>query len=400
MADLFIRWSENNPADLGTRPISPCWPPNAVWTNVSIWMTYPPNHPSAPNATALEARVGEQVMIHVAASTTGATFPFSVPPESEWVRCQIWVCTGANGVGPVSALASAGGAAGMTALVLNTIDTSGPGVARALWTPAATDNLSFNAAGAAHACLAANLVYPAAAGTTPPGQGQYLPQFMAAGQPVQTIFPCGDGPIDPRSNVPIGHFQGQRNIQVLDAAATTSMKVWGDGKRPRVVHLVERTGEGALDGALREHLLAHPRVGLIGGRERRQRTLTLTPALRELLEPPLRDVLRDSEWLPLEPRERALLAGGGRLVLTADDKVPLTAAQTPAEGITIEAYNAAGQSVEIVAGPDEPATLLVDLRATQADKPGVYRVFDMVERDEKGRLVGGTTFITLGGSDR
>jgi hypothetical protein len=37
--------------------------------------------------------------------------------------------------------------------------------------------------------------------------------------------------------------------------------------------------------------------------------------MREVLDPPLRDALRNSELLTLEPRERALLAGGGRLVL-------------------------------------------------------------------------------------
>src|SRR4051812_18432862 len=281
MADLFIRWSASNPNDLGARPISPCWPPNAVWTNVSIWMTYPPNHPDPAkrNMTALEARVGEEVMINVAAYTKGATFPF--PSDQEYVRCQIWVCTGANGVGPVSALASAGGAAGMTALVLGTIDISNsPGVAGALWTPAVTDNLSFNAAGTAHVCLAANLVYPALSNATPPGQGQYLPQFMAGGQPVQTIFPCGDGPVDPRSGAAVGHFHGQRNIQVLDAGGAASMKVWGKNKRPHVLRLLERTGKAFPDEALRGHLLAHPRVGLLGGRERHQPPPLLSAPMR------------------------------------------------------------------------------------------------------------------------
>ena len=399
MADLFIRWSASNPADVGIRPISPCWPPNAVWTNVSIWMSYPPNHPDPAkrNTTALQARLGEEVMINVAASTKGDAFPF--PPDQEYVRCQIWVCTGTNGVGPVSALASAGGAAGMTAIVIGTIDVPNiSGVAGALWTPASTDNLTFDAAGAAHVCLAANLVYPAPTNATPRGQGQYLPQFMTAGQPVRTIFPCGDGPVDPRSNVPIGHFHGQRNIQVLDPSLTASMSVWGNRKRAHVVRLVERTGKEILDDALREHLLAHPRVGLMGGRERKQRTLRLTMAMRELLDAPLRETLRTTEQLAIEPRERALLAGGGRLVLAADMNVRLRAARTPLDGIAIEFDGAIGQSVEVVAGADEPKTLRVDLHAAEADRPGVYRVFDMVERDEKERLVGGTTFITVGGA--
>ena len=84
-------------------------------------------------------------------------------------------------------------------------------------------------------------------------------------------------------------------------------------------------------------------------------------------------------------------------MLRADENFRVTAARTPLHGIAIETDNAVGQSVEVVAGPDNPKTLRVDLRAAEVDKPGVCRVFDMVERDEKGRLVGGTTLITLGG---
>jgi hypothetical protein len=399
MADLFIRWSVGNPADLGVRPISPCWPPNAIWTNVSIWMEYPSTHPDPAkrNTTATQARIGEQVWIHVAASSTGATFPF--PPDREHVECQIWVCTGTNGVGPISALASAGGASGMRAVVLGAILPNTSGLASALWTPDATDNLSFDA-GTAHVCLAANLVYPAAAGSTPSGQGQFLPQFMAAGQPVRTIFPCGDGPVDPRSAVPIGHFHGQRNIQVLEASPTSSMKVWGDGKRPHTLRLVERRGKGVLDNALREHLLAHPGVRIVGGRERKRRTLRVTPAMLELLDAPLREALGAIDRLPLEPRERARLAGGGHLVLAVDESIRLRPASRPLENIGIGTDDVFGPSIEIVAGADEPKTLRVDLRAAEADKPGVYRVVDLVERDDKERLVGGTTFITVGGLSR
>src|SRR5437773_6105337 len=249
MADLYIRWSNASPLDDGDRPITPCWPPNAFWTNASIWMSYPPNYPDPAKrgATAVRARIGEEVVINVAAFSREATFPF--PSDQEYVRCQIWACTGANGVGPVSALASAGGSSGMTAIMLGTIDPSYPGVASALWTPAATDNLSFDAAGTAHVGLAANLVYPAAASATPPGQGQYLPQFVSSGQQVRTVFPCGDAPVDPRSTVPIGHFQGQKNIQVLSADAaelTRSLRLFGKGKRreTHALELVERAGAG------------------------------------------------------------------------------------------------------------------------------------------------------------
>ena len=78
MADLYIRWSEASPKDVGDRPIAPCWPPNAIWTNASIWMSYPPNHPDPAKRgqTAYAAQVGESVLITVAAFSRAAAFDF------------------------------------------------------------------------------------------------------------------------------------------------------------------------------------------------------------------------------------------------------------------------------------------------------------------------------------
>jgi hypothetical protein len=403
MADLYIRWSRANPKDVGDRPISPCWPPNAVWTNASIWMSYPPSHPDPAKRgmTAYAAQLDEEVFINVEAYTRDESFPF--PPDQIPVRCQMWACSGAGGVGPVSSLASSNGAAGLDGLVLGNIDLPDTaGVASALWTPTAGDGLTFDADGAAHVCLAANLVYPASSTATPRGQGQSLPQFMSGGQPVRTVFPCGDGPVDPRSNVPIGHFQGQRNIQVrntaADAGLVAEIQVWGggDGEQLRVLTVTERRGPRALTAVLREHLLAHPLVDLLGGRERRQRTRKLTPELAELLVPEFGEELLAAGPLPLEPRERARLAGGGDLVLAGDKNIRLQVARRPLEGIAIEGPSGdRGDVVKVLAPKEGPERVVVDLRAAEADTPGTVRVVDIGERDGDGALVGGTTLITL-----
>jgi hypothetical protein len=224
---------------------------------------------------------------------------------------------------------------------------------------------------------------------------------MSGGQQVQTVFPCGDGPVDPRSNVPIGHFQGQRNIQVWNTAADTGLvgviEVWGagDGRQRRVLSVTERTGKTALDVTLREHLLAHPLVDLLGGRERRQGTRELTPDVVELLGPEFEELVAAGP-LPLEPRERARLAGGGSLVLADDKDIRLQPARRPLDEIAIEGPSGdKGDVIELKAGPDGPERVVVDLRSAKADAPGTVRVVDLVERDGEDVLVGGTTFITI-----
>jgi len=397
LADLYIRWTG---ADAGVRPITPCWPPNAVWTNVSIWMSYPSNYPDPARrgATAYAARLDEQLLINVNVYTKGASFPFPAFDETPIV-CQVWACTGVNGVGPISSLPSTNGPAGLEGIVDGEVDPPDfYGIATVLWTPTAADNLSFDASGAAHVCLAANLVFSSPTGSTPHPQGQHLPQFVSGGQAVQTVFPCGDGPNDPRSLVPIGHFQGQKNIQVLDANAggPIAMLVRPADERPgiHVLELSERGAAALRDQAVREQLLAHPAVDLVGGRPRRPRTRELTSRQLELLAVRLgEDVLADGS-LPLEPVERARLARGGSLVLADDAEIRLEAALRPLREIALEGSAGRGRRLEIEADPDAPARVAVDL-ARSDDPPGTVRVFDLAERVRGGPLVGGTTFVTV-----
>jgi hypothetical protein len=414
VADLYIRWSKANPKDDGERPLFPCWPPNAFWTNASIWMSYPPNHPDPAkrNETAYEARIGEQVFINVDCYSSGATFPFPFPPGGDRtpVKCQIWACSGANGVGPISALPSSLDANGNALEGIALGELSPPdfyAVASVLWTPEGTDGLSFNEEGAAHVCLAANLSYLAPTGGggggvgAPSSQGQRLPQFSPGGQPVRTIFPCGDGPTDPRSGVPIGHFHGQKNIQVLRAAPgmmlIATLQVFGAGAGPeaRVLELAERTGWRELPAAIREHLLALPFIELVGGRERRRRMQKITPDLFEYLVPDFGEDLLRSGPLPLEPRERARLAGGGDLVL-AESHTPLVPAKGPLEKMSIEgAARRKDDAYELTVGPKEPERVAIDLGAADGDPRGTVRIIDLAERNGEGALVGGTTFITV-----
>jgi hypothetical protein len=409
VADLYVRWSKANPKDdtTGTqqRPLTPCWPPNAFWTNASIWMSYPPNHPDPAKRgeTAYEARIDEEVLINVDCYSNGATFPLPFVNDAIPVKCQIWACTGANGVGPISSLASSNGQNGLEGIALGEL--SPPdfyGTASVLWTPLSTDGLSFNADGAAHVCLAANLRYvrPTTGAGTPSSQGQSLPQFSSGGQPVRTIFPCGDGPTDPRSGDPIGHFQGQKNISVLSTApGFTLISViqifgWGAGAQLRVLELTERTGPTKLPTVIREHLLALPFVDLAGGRERRQRTRKIPPELFEFLVPEFGEELLQAGPLPVEPRERARLAGGGQLVL-ADKEVPLRPAKRPLDEIAIEGPSGKrGDVLEVKVGRKGPEQVQIDLHAAEKDDPGTVRIFDLVERDGDA-LVGGTTIITV-----
>jgi hypothetical protein len=201
----------------------------------------------------------------------------------------------------------------MSTVVVGSIDPGYPGVASALWIPAATDNLSFDASGAAHVCLAANLVYPAGSTVTPKGQGQVIPQFVASGQPVQMVFPCGDGPVDPRSLVPIGHFQGQKNVRVMSADAaelTASLSVSGsgDGTAMRVLQLAERVGPEMLTQVLREHLLAHPAVGLVGRRPRERLTTEVGPEALEQLGAQLRRIVLTSTYSPAGESRKGVIS--------------------------------------------------------------------------------------------
>jgi hypothetical protein len=146
---------------------------------------------------------------------------------------------------------------------------------------------------------------------------------------------------------------------------------------------------------IREHLLALPFVDLARGRERRQRMRKITPELFEFLVPEFGEELLRAGPLPLEPRERARLAGGGQLVLAEKD-VPLRPAKRPLEEIAIEGpSDKRGDVLEVKVGRKRPERVEIDLRAAEKDDPGTVRIFDLVERDGDEALVGGTTFITV-----
>ena len=135
---------------------------------------------------------------------------------------------------------------------------------------------------------------------------------------------------------------------------------------------------------------------LQGGRERRPRVRKVTPALRKLLAPTLGEELLRAGPLPLEPRERARLAGGGRLVLADGKDTPLTLAQKPLADAAIEGPTGErGSVLEVKATPGGAERVVVDLGGAREDPPGTVRIFDVAERDADGALIGGTTFVTV-----
>jgi hypothetical protein len=100
--------------------------------------------------------------------------------------------------------------------------------------------------------------------------------------------------------------------------------------------------------------------------------------------------------VPLEPIERARLAGGGRLVLARQQDTPLIFSQRSLSDIGIRVLGASETRSRIeLSVTQAPQWVEVDLRSAARDKPGTVRAFDLAERNGHGRLVGGTTFITL-----
>jgi hypothetical protein len=100
--------------------------------------------------------------------------------------------------------------------------------------------------------------------------------------------------------------------------------------------------------------------------------------------------------LPVEPKERARLAGGGDLVLATDADILLRAATRRLSDVAIKSgTTTTGKRLEVQVAGRRPARISVDLRAAKADAPGVVRVFDLAERSSSGRLIGGTTFVTV-----
>ena len=197
-------------------------------------------------------------------------------------------------------------------------------------------------------------------GGAPSSQGQRLPQFTpVGGQPVRTIFPCGtdhrpserraDRPL-PRSEEHLG-IEHSAGIHARQRDPDLRLGRRGAAPRPRA------DGAHRLDRAPRRDSRTSPGASL-----RRPRWGARAPPahaqdhaeLFEFLLPQFGEELLRAGPLPLEPRERTRLAGGGELVLAEKD-VPLEAAKRPLEEIAIEGPSGkTGDVLEVDVGPKEP----------------------------------------------
>jgi hypothetical protein len=362
---LFIKIDNN---DNGSRPLNPCGPPNYYWDSQAVWLTDPTN----ASITKTKAKVGEKVRVNVritnkSAQQTEGDTAVAFPDQDGFgnqVKVQIWVCNYGVGVGPQGAIASAGGAAGLTVPPIGAaIPIGGTQVASGDWTPQPGDlNINTTAAGEGHVCVAANVYWE---GTTPPLESQEITSGVLA--------LCGDG-----AGMRGGHH-GQKNI-LIAKAGTTLMKIpmnifgFGDGEQVFLIEVLEARGLAALRLAERETMLAEPWIALVGG-ARKVKPKTVAGK-------------------PIEPIERARLRAGGRLVLKSSQR-PIKLSRGRVENLRLEADGAeAGEEIRLKVGPKRPKQ--IELHWEQRKElPGAVHVFDVLQRDRRRRLLGGARIVAV-----
>jgi hypothetical protein len=367
MADgLFIKFKSD---DTGARPVNPCGAPNYVWNSPSITMTN-----KATGATMTDAVVGTTSVISVVVNnkaSEGKTFTPN-PQQGLFVNVQVWVSNPSMGIGPAGGLASAGGAAGRVGFVPTALAPGGSGIATVEWGPVSGDFLNVTN-GKGHLCITANCYWegPGAEGAE-----------MGSSDPI---------------NVCANQHHGWKNISILPmgrAPIIFKVLAWNIARTERefVIEAKERRGAGVLGRVEREILLAQPFVKLAGGSPRQD----LRIRGRRI------ESFRNREGVLIlpEPIERAMLRGGGKLVLSGRQATPIALARAPLEDIEISTPRPGGGGGEpaqtrVRVAPRRAKQVVVELQANNNDRPGATRVIDMVQRTQQGRLIGAFRIVTV-----
>jgi hypothetical protein len=348
MAHLFIKYHSG---DTGARPIPNCgaqppWP----WLSPSIWMT------DANGAPLPKAKVGKACKINVRVDTKEASFP-AVSPR---VRVQVWACDYTLGVGPQSVRQYTGSfpEAGKTASVLTEITKSAPGTARVDWTPVQGDLRNVDPqTGEAHLCIGANVYWD---GSSPPAEPGAMP-------PPDKLDIC------------VNQHHGQLNIAVQplgDEEGLLLVDVHNFPDAGEVYRVDVRETPGRLGIVERAQLLAQPFATLVGGR------LDWRRLTREVAR------VRDPDLLQESIAHRAL-RGGGRLLI-ARGEVPLRVGRRRLGVLELRADRETGAELPIHVPPG-PKPKAVELRAAFArgEPVGAVKAVDLVQRDERGGVIGG-----------
>lgn len=370
--DLYIRWKKENPDnDLGARPIADCGN-KPVWNNASIYMTEATaNPPPIGYLDAIEPTQGERVKIWVQVWSRGRNFD---PLPGARVRVQVWVWHSIAGAAADVSQAVDTFTSGATKIVGASGTSPGaPGVAVFDWTAAIRDPSWVDPqTNKVHYCIMVNAYWdgPAPADGSEMTSGWLdICNNRRHGQKNINVKAKGDEDVE----VPIQI--GNHNIE-------------GEAEVYRV-EVIERIGAGLLTPGLKASLLAQDFVGIVGGRKVRPRTIKATDAdVEEGIVPDL--------VVPLESMAQARVRGGGRLVLAEGRRrTPLHIARTPTEEVEIEGRGGSGRRIAVEMRRAGVTKVVLRLGSERPDSPGTTRIFDVVQRDRSGRVVGSFRTVTV-----
>jgi hypothetical protein len=340
MGSLFIKYQ---PGDTGVRPINPC---TGYWASPSLWLT--------GGIDAGTAKVGVVNTIHAVVDNMASG------QQKTGVKVQVWVCNFTIGVGPGAVTPSSPGGASGSTRTIGTIAAGASGEQTIDWTPTEDDLINSNDPNSGHVCLGANCYTQTDAA---PEGAQWTPMsgFLNI---------CGD------------QHHAQKNIQVrlvvpgimvtfffLTANAALETDVFNVATR----ELVELEHLGLPE---REHLLGGQMVQPAG----------LEPDELERIRTETRG----------QPVERAWLRAGARMKLANLDRdVFLHPTKLPAQELRLVSDELRGTDLDLELDGFTRRPTALEVVVPRNTPFGAVNVFDVVQTNRRGRLVGGARLMTI-----
>ncbi len=335
--NLYIKYGA---ADTGARPIPANTP---FWTSPSIWLDTLGNTTATVN---VKTPVRVQVDRMNGSSETGTA------------SVQAWVTHSTTQPGPSGAvLSSAGGSSGLSQVLGG--PASYPQVASMDWTPWPGDE---DQPGVFHSCVSANV-------------------YILLGDPEGNQLTTGF--IDPVHD----QHHGQLNISIVTAPAPQKM-IRFPFRVPASLLAAERTQESVirvnplgpdtvLSGVIQEQLLASPLIELSGAQ-----------AVPETSVP---------FGCLNEPLQRAMLRGGGELVLAkSEKKTPVFASERQLREIRILADGTAKPEQVVKSHPGAIVPMVAEVELPD-DRVGAVYEFDITQAAAGGHVVGGIRVVVVRG---
>jgi len=336
--NLYIKYGAS---DMGTRPIPANTP---FWTTPSIWLG------STQGDTTAVVGQDKPIMVTVD-RMNGST-------ETGVASIQAWVTKSTTQPGPSGAvLGSAGGIPGLsTGLNPGAYPMTASGMD---WTPAATE---VDSPGVFHHCVAVNV-------------------YILFGDPEGAELK--NGYIDPVND----QHHGQLNISIVAAPMPQKMirfpfrvpaSLLGAQRTQEWVIRVDPLGpDTVLSDVIKEQLLGSPLIELVGAK-------------------PVPEMSVPARCLN-EPIQRAMLRGGGELVLAkSEKKTPVFAAERELRDIRILAGGTAKSEQIVKPQPGAIVPMVAEVELPD-DRLGAVYEFDITQTAAGGHVVGGIRVVVVRG---